>query len=120
MGHLRAVGILVVWLVGLPRGEAQSLPAPPLPEVPSAVRLDRYGDPLPAGAVARLGTVRLRHEALAFAFSPDGKWLASAGRDGTARLWETATGKEVRRFGGHQGPARSVAFAPDGRLLATG
>jgi hypothetical protein len=37
------------------------------------------------------------------------------------RLWEAATGKELRRFEGHRERAvRSVVFSPDGRMLATG
>src|SRR4051812_20325989 len=50
---------------------------------------DRHGDPLPPGAVGRLGTTRLQHvvdrgnEGLgALAYSPDGRLLAAAGRDG--------------------------------------
>jgi WD40 repeat protein len=61
---------------------------------------DRFGDALPSGAVARLGTVRWRHGegAIFVAFLPDGKLLLSVGRDGTVREWEVATGKELRRF----------------------
>src|SRR5947209_1534865 len=81
-------------------------------------RMDRFGDPLPAPAIARLGTGRLRHadRVWSFAFAPDGKTLASGGDDGV-RLWEIPTGKELRRFGRW---AAVVAFSPDGRLLATG
>jgi WD40 repeat protein len=53
------------------------------------------------------------------AFSPDGKTLASAGDDQTIRLWETATGKEIRRLTGHQSGISSVAFSPDGKRLAS-
>ncbi len=58
----------------------------------------------------------------ALAFSPDGKLLASAPwgkRDAPVRLWDVATGKEVRRCVGHKGRwIADLAFSPDGRTLA--
>src|SRR5262245_24439299 len=46
-------------------------------------RLDAHGDPLPPGAVARLGTMRWRQPvAFRLCYSTDGKALASAGHDG--------------------------------------
>jgi WD40 repeat protein len=60
-------------------------------------RTDLYGDPLPPGAVARLGTMRLRHAGAALAFSADGKRLISCGCDGEVRVWDAANGALVRR-----------------------
>jgi WD40 repeat protein len=54
------------------------------------------------------------------AFSPDGKSLASGSWDGTAKLWDVASGKELRTLAYHQMGVTSVAFSPDGRLLAVG
>src|SRR6266576_4753809 len=54
----------------------------------------------------------------AMAFSPDGKWLASRSVDNTVKLWEVATGREVRTFAGHTLGVKAVAFSRDGRLLA--
>jgi WD40 repeat protein/beta-lactamase regulating signal transducer with metallopeptidase domain len=80
---------------------AAAAPANPAPTpVNARPTTDRHGDPLPAGALARLGTTRWRHGAnIAFvAFGADDQTLITAGQDNTARLWDVTTGKEIRRF----------------------
>ena len=52
-------------------------------------------------------------------FSPTGKQLASAGKDGLVILWDAATGQIVQRFAKHPSEVRSVAFAPTGDQLAS-
>src|SRR5947208_17092328 len=64
----------------------------------SAPRTDRFGDPLPAGALMRLGTIRLRARASAVAFTADGKTILTAtGAHGMTR-WDAATGRPREEF----------------------
>jgi WD40 repeat protein len=58
-------------------------------------------------------------ETLGMAISPDGTWLATAGHDGTARIWDAATGKQQAILAGHIGAVHGVASSPDGTWLAT-
>jgi WD40 repeat protein len=85
-------------------------------------RLDAHGDPLPDGAIARLGCVRLRHgaEVYLLSFTPDGKALASLGADQTFRLWDAATGKELRRFERKGQPLYFGASSFGGKFLRGG
>jgi len=48
-----------------------------------------------------------------------GKLLAAGASDMTAKVWDAATGKELRVFRGHTGEVWKVAFSPDGKRLAT-
>jgi WD40 repeat protein len=85
-------------------------------------RVDAAGDPLPPGAVARLGSLRLRHGAtlMSAAISPDGRRAASTGTDRSAYVWDIPSGRLVRecapdKQGSH---VLKVAFSPDGKRLA--
>ena len=51
-------------------------------------------------------------------FSHDGRYLAAGDDDGTVRLWDAGTGHPVATLTGHTGEVSSVAYSPDGRVLA--
>ncbi len=124
---------------GMP--QAVAAPADPAPKAEKPAGTDLNGDPLPPGALARMGTTRFRHgSAVNFVgFAGDGKKVVTASQDGAIRLWELKTGKEIHRFevkqpeqrGGPQanpgapirvnvyGPGMSgVALSSDGKTLA--
>ena len=71
-----------------------------------------HGNAHPAGGNLRPGINRV-------AFTPDGTILATAGLDGTVKLWDVATKKELRTLRGHSNRVLSVAIAPDGKTLAS-
>jgi WD40 repeat protein len=94
---------------------------------------------LPAGALARMGGMQFRHGDRIFfvAYLPDGKELITGSDDGTLRLWNATTGREVRKFarnprvrvpasGGDRLQQRGerlqslslAALSPDGKVLA--
>ena len=83
-------------------------------------RMDALGDPLPAGAIARLGTLRLRHggNIVLLRFTPDGKHLVAQGNDGV-RVWDAATGKELRHLAPRKGSIWGHSdLSPDGKQVA--
>lgn len=93
--------------------------APPRPGG-EQLRTDRLGDPLPTGAIARIGTARLWNGMgyLPLTFTPDGKILVSGDSRRVVRLWDAATGKQLRLI--HQDEmVGSFALSPDGKTLVT-
>jgi DNA-binding beta-propeller fold protein YncE len=71
------------------------------------------------------GEVRLTWPAHAseiegLAVSPGGRFLTSVGKDGLAKVWATADGREVATLKGHRGSVYVAAFSPDARQVATG
>src|SRR5207245_843841 len=82
-------------------------------------RLDTHGDPLPDGAIARLGTVRFRGQFQGAALSPDGKTLAVSNFQALT-LFDVATGKTIKTLRNERGIGMaSVVFSPDGKMLAS-
>jgi dipeptidyl aminopeptidase/acylaminoacyl peptidase len=87
--------------------------------------MDRYGEPLPPGAVTRIGK---RNDPagscwLSLAFAPDSSVLAAGGmgEKATSRipLWDVKTGREIRTLLEPRRRTNAIAFAPDGKTLAS-
>jgi WD40 repeat protein len=109
MSHVRTALALSIALMASPGTQA----LPPA----EAARLDAFGDPLPPGAIARIGTARLRVRGPAGAlYSADGKLLVTIDQDRFLSFWD-ADGKEVRRFRlPHESP-QPLALSPDAKFL---
>lgn len=125
------VGLIALLMVGagdtIRRALAAQPPAKaaeePKTSEATGARTDRHGDPLPEGAIARLGTVRWRHDgyqATALAYSPDGKTIAAVGFGRAVTLWDVSSGRLLHRFLHERHPSSNIAFSPDGTMLATG
>jgi WD40 repeat protein len=99
-------------LTGLVGGGGRAAADPP-------PRIEVSAVALPPHALLRFGASRLRHADVVscVAFAAGGKALASGSWDRTVRLWEVATGKELRRFVGHQDAVYSLAITADNRTL---
>jgi WD40 repeat protein len=114
---------------------------PPAPQDEKAAektpsRTDLYGDPLPPGAIARLGTMRLRHDwrgCFGTAFLDGGKILATGSPSGL-RFWDTASGRLLTEIKGdfdsplvpsaddkwlalRENEALSIREVPSGRVI---
>jgi WD40 repeat protein len=70
-------------------------------------------DRAPEAAEAHRGTV------YAIAISPGGKRLVSGGTDGSARLYDIRSRRELLVFFGHRSMVTGAAFSPDGRPIVT-
>jgi RNA polymerase sigma factor (sigma-70 family) len=130
--------VLLGTSVGIPAKEAfRGEPTPPGGDPPvnandtksgtqvNQPRVDLHGDPLPEGAVARLGTMRFRQFDLeALGLSPDGRVLITKScSDGRVCAWEADSGKLLWQKTPSVGPNSSngllaVSFSPGGRFMA--
>lgn len=117
MIHLRGYISLIVLLVVIgiaPAADRQDS------GTAQTTKLDVYGDPLPSGAIARIGSIRLRHAGLSDLVNlPDGKTILSAGSDRVLRWWDQPTGKPLRtvKLQGEGGPGYCQTLSPNGKWL---
>ena len=100
--------------------------ASPKPQQGTQTRTDAYGDPLPATAIRRVGTLRFRKEGYVNCLlpTPDGKTLVSGSgmqsQFGDLTLWDTATGKEKMTLHNLKNWVEDIQFSADGKLMASG
>jgi WD40 repeat protein len=95
---------------------ALALAAPPAGPPPA--RVDLAGDPLPPGAVLRLGTTRFRHggHLPRLLYTPDGNSIVSY--LGSLRIWDADSGVLRHEIKADEFRSESAAVSPDGRLIA--
>jgi WD40 repeat protein len=114
----RLLLVLAGWMIGASGQFAELGAAPPAPIETRPT--DRFGDLLPNGAVARLGTLRYRpacsDSSLAEDTSLDRKLIAT-GEQGMVRFWERASGKEIGAVAIGGQSTFSVRFSPDRKHL---
>ena len=120
---LALIVLLAVALAGVQIAQSPATDKPPRIDQPAPTRTttstDLVGDPLPEGAVARLGTMRFNHgEGMTdLHYSPDGKTIISVG-GGLVRIWEVATGRELKSFStGKPQFEEQTVLSPDGKRL---
>ena len=95
---IAAAALLAAAMLGM--GATMLLKAAPQASLPAQAEAASPPEDLARGGMARMGPTQLRHGDTVYfaACMPDGKALVTAGRDRTVRLWDLATGKELRRF----------------------
>lgn len=123
LGFQFAIGVCITTSI-LCNGEASDTS-----QTDRELKVDRYGDPIPRNAIARLGTVRLHNpeEVNSLVFSKDGRLIVSGveclGRTNIDQplhsiwIWERRTGKLVRRIGNARTRVHKLCLSSDGKTL---
>lgn len=98
------------------------------PDALTPSSLDLWGDPMPAQARSRCGTLRFWHapdagehlqELMAVAFSPDARRVASA-VGMTVRIWDVEDGREVMALHGHTQRVKAALYVSPTRIATSG
>ncbi|MGC8641819.1 MAG: sigma-70 family RNA polymerase sigma factor [Isosphaeraceae bacterium] len=106
-------------------GQGQKATAPVVAKKPRPIQkptTDRYGDPLPPGAVMRLGTVRFRQAQgiRHIVYSPDGRLVVTDSGQYRFVVRDARDGKTLRQVDLGVEILEDLVFSPDGTILATG
>ncbi len=104
-------------------GKGRANPGPAVVRAPTSSpppRTDRYGDPLPPGAVMRLGTVRFRQfpHISHVVYSPDSQLVVTDSQEDYLQFWDARDGRKLRQVEAGMEQVRDYAFSPDGTLIA--
>lgn len=97
-------------------------PAPVAVARPPSTPVDRFGDPLPRYARARMETVRFNEGAFIVKqalYTPDGRSLVTVSENHAVHVWDVATGRVVRTIGNPESRFREIAISADGQAMAT-
>ena len=84
-------------------------------------RKDIYGDPVPDGTLARLGTIRYRHpghRSRHIEFLADNKTIVVGSEDSSIQLWDARSGKTVRQIDFSPMRLHASVVTPDGSAIA--
>ncbi len=122
---LLGAGVWAHQALSVPPAPEESPPAAPAADAQAAsekpqVRLDVYGDPLPEGAISRMGTTRFREYGSIWtvAYSDGGTKIVSTSLGPIVSVWDAATGQQLQCFHGFTDWFLRFAVAPDHKTVA--
>jgi WD40 repeat protein len=118
----RAILLILSWCWAITK---PALSGEPIRAEPAMPLTDRFGDPLPDGAVARLGTMRWAYPDdigyKTLTYSPDGRMLAVGDWQGRIHVFDAGTGRPIKEFRATKyGRISSLSFSADARILVSG